>query len=130
MRRASPEDPLRRRLLVAPAGAAPVAAPVLALFLGAALFAAPAPSMAKSRTYTVEIKDMTFGPMPAKLKVGDVVEWVNADIFRHTVTAKNGAFDVDLAPKAHAWTTFHQPLQTGVYCRFHPGMTGAVTVTK
>jgi plastocyanin len=78
----------------------------------------------------VEIRDMAFKAPPATLHVGDAIEWVNADIFRHTATAKNGAFDVDLAPKARAWTTFHKPLSTGFYCRFHPGMTGALTVTR
>ena len=72
----------------------------------------------------------TVGPVPARLRVGDTIEWVNADIFRHTATAKNGAFDVDLAPKARARTVFNKPFSTGFYCRFHPGMTGAVKVTK
>lgn len=128
--RASPRHPLRGGLLVALAGAARVAAPVLPMVLGAALVAAPAPSWAKPRTYVVEIKDMAFTPPPATLHVGDAIEWVNADIFRHTATAKNGAFDVDLAPKARARTVFNKPFATGFYCRFHPGMAGKLTVVK
>lgn len=116
MRRAEPRHPLRGLLLVALAGAA--------------LVAVPAPSRAKGKVYTVEIRDMAFGPVPKSLRVGDTIEWVNADIFRHTATAKTSAFDVDLAPKARARTTFNKPFATGFYCRFHPGMAGAVTVTR
>jgi plastocyanin len=130
MRRAGPRFPPRGIRLVALAGAARVAASVLALVLGAALVAAPVPSQAAGKVYTVEIKDMAFGPVPKTLHVGDAIEWVNADIFRHTATAKSGAFDVDLAPKARARTVFNRPFATGFYCRFHPGMTGTLTVAK
>lgn len=130
MRRAEPRHPPRRGLLVALAGAARVAAPVLGLVFAAALVAAPVPSQAAGKVYRVEIRDMAFGPVPATLHVGDTIEWVNADIFRHTATAKSGAFDVDLAPKARARTVFNRPFATGFYCRFHPGMTGKLAVVK
>ena len=41
---------------------------------------------------------------PADLRVGDTVEWINADNFQHSATARNGGFDADLPPKAHVRT--------------------------
>ncbi|MFN3332437.1 MAG: hypothetical protein ACK47M_07995, partial [Caldilinea sp.] len=38
------------------------------------------------------VKNMGFGPVPADLKVGDVVVWANDDIFRHTATASDRSF--------------------------------------
>ena len=110
---AAPTDRRRRWLLAA---------------VGAAL-AAPAAASAKSRVVTVQIHDLAFAPAGQTLRVGDAVEWVNADIFRHTATARNGAFDVDLAPKARARTVFHKPGTYAFYCRYHPGMQGQLTVT-
>jgi plastocyanin len=109
---------------------APAIAPrrrVLAL-VGAAFVAAPA--WATPRVYIVTIHDMAFGPVPASLRVGDVVEWVNADIFRHTATARDGSFDVDLAPKARVRTTLTKAGVAAFYCRYHPGMTGRFQIAR
>lgn len=92
---------------------------------GGAASAAPAP-----RVRTLTMKDMVFGPVPADLKVGDVVIWANDDIFRHTATARDGSFDVDLAPKARKRMTLTKAGSVPFYCRFHPGMTGRLTVAK
>ena len=87
----------------------------LALLAGAALAAAPAfRPAAKARKakapaiYTVTLAHMKFGPPPPAIRVGDAIEWVNNDIFLHSATAKDKSFDVELKPKAHLWTTFHQ----------------------
>ncbi|WP_372784006.1 cupredoxin domain-containing protein [Phenylobacterium sp.] len=101
------------------AGAALAAAPV------AAPAAKPAP---KAAIYTVTLKDMKFGPLPATLHVGDTIEWVNSDIFLHSATAKDKAFDVELKPGAHLWTTFHRAGTYPFTCRYHPGMTGTLVV--
>jgi plastocyanin len=53
---------------------------------------------------------------------------VNADLFRHTATAKNKSFDVDLPPKARARTELKSTGAISFYCRFHPGMTGTLNV--
>ena len=53
---------------------------------------------ASSLAANIHINKMEFGPLPAPLAVGDTVEWVNDDIFQHTATARNGAFDIDLKP--------------------------------
>ena len=104
----------------------------LAVLAGAAFAAAPvSASAAKARapvTYTVTLKDMKFGPMPPAIHVGDTIEWDNEDIFVHSATAEDKAFDVELKPKAHRWTTFHAPGTYRFTCRYHPGMTGALVV--
>lgn len=79
-------------------------------------------------TYTITIAGMAFGPAPADLRVGDAIEWVNADIFQHSATARDGGFDVDLAPKAHGRTVLTHSGRVEFYCRYHPGMTGALAV--
>jgi len=89
---------------------------------GAAVLAAAIPGPAAARTYVVPIRNMAFGSVPADLRVGDTIEWVNEDIFRHTVTATDKSFDLDLAPKAHATITIGKPGPIGIYCRYHPGM--------
>ena len=85
----------------------------------------PAPA-----TYTVTIANMAFGPAPDGLRVGDTIEWVNADIFQHSATAKDGSFDADLPPHAHARTVLKKAGQIDVYCRYHPGMSGRLAVAS
>jgi len=111
--------------------------PWLAVLAGAALAVAPvsAPA-AKSHApkgpviYTVTLNKMAFGPLPASIHVGDTIEWANDDIFVHSATAKDHAFDVELPVKAHRWTTFHAAGTYPFACRYHPGMTGTLVVTK
>jgi plastocyanin len=96
-----------------------------ALACGVALAACGKPA---SATYTVTLANMAYGPAPADLRVGDAIEWVNADIFQHSATARDGSFDVDLASKAHVRTVLTRPGRVNFYCRYHPGMAGALVV--
>jgi plastocyanin len=112
--------------LAAAAAAALVAAVAVAAVAVTVL--AP-PAMAAPHTYTVVIDAMKFEPTPARLRVGDTIVWVNRDMFRHTVTARNGAFDVDLEAGAKRSTVIKAAGKIAFYCRFHPGMTGSLTVT-
>jgi len=93
-----------------------------------ALTGAAAPARAAVRIVT--IGGMEFAPAPQGLKVGDTVMWVNLDRLEHTATAKNGAFDVDLKPGAEAVTVVRQAGVIEFYCRFHPNMTGKLTVAR
>lgn len=95
---------------------------------GAAVAAAPA--SAAPKVYTVTVRDMAFGPMPTGLRVGDVVEWVNNDIFVHSATARDKSFDVELKPKARVRMILKKPGTVAFYCRYHPGMTGKLVVAK
>ena len=57
------------------------------------------------RVHVIVIDKMAFGPMPAGVRAGDIIEWVNHDIFEHSATARDGSFDVGLKPGASVRTT-------------------------
>jgi plastocyanin len=97
-----------------------------ALAIGLTLAACSKPR--QPQVYTVTLANLGFGPTPAELHVGDVIQWSNADIFQHSATAKNGAFDVELPPKGAARTVLTKAGTIDFYCRYHPNMTGRLTV--
>ncbi|MBY3305442.1 cupredoxin family copper-binding protein [Rhizobium laguerreae] len=74
--------------------------------------------------YQITITGMKFG----SLHVGDVIVWRNDDIFRHTATARDKSFDIDLPPKSKGRMTVAQAGTIDFYCRFHPAMTGKLDV--
>ena len=78
--------------------------------------------------YTVVIDKMTFGEVPAELHVGDTITWQNNDIFRHTATARDKSFDVDLPAKSEATMTVGAAGSVEFYCKFHPGMKGTLII--
>ena len=100
------------------------------LMAAGALAVAPAlPAVAAPRTHTVIVDKMRFGPSPTGVRVGDTVVWVNRDMFRHSATARNHAFDVDLPPGATG-TAVMRTAGTFVYaCRFHAAMTAQIVVS-
>jgi plastocyanin len=97
--------------------------------LGLALAAAGSGCARRAPTrVTIVIAGMAFGAAPAGLRVGDSIEWVNRDIFQHTATARDGSFDLVLAPDASGRVVLKKPGRLEVYCRYHPGMTLAFDV--
>lgn len=80
------------------------------------------------RTHTVIIDKMTFGPVPKNVRAGDVILWVNNDIFQHTATARDRSFNIDLAPAARGKTVVQRSGTLAFYCTYHPGMTGRIVV--
>jgi plastocyanin len=91
-----------------------------------ALLASPA----LAAEYTVTLQSMKFGPTPSGLHVGDVIVWQNNDFLRHTATARDGSFDIDLPPHTQAKLTLAKAGTIAFFCKFHPGMTGTLTVTQ
>lgn len=87
--------------------------------------AAPAP-----KVYTIVIDKMKFGAAPAGARVGDTILWVNKDMFRHTATARDGSFNVDLPPGKSGKAVLRRAGSIAFYCVFHPGMTGTLTVRR
>ena len=94
-----------------------------ACLLGAMLLAVGMSPAADAARYVVEIKDMSFGPAPAHLQVGDIIEWKNSDIFRHTATERGGQFDIMLAPGATSEVVLKKAGTFPIFCRYHPSMT-------
>ena len=100
---------------------------LLAAGIGAVLSAA-SPATAAPTTYTVVIDKMKFGPLPAQLRKGDAIVWVNRDILRHTATAADRSFDADLPAGAKVKTVLKQSGTIRFVCRYHPGMRGTLQV--
>lgn len=101
----------------------------LPLLLIPLLLASPATS-ADPRVHTVSMANMRFGAVPADVKLGDIIVWVNNDIVPHTATARNGAFDVDLAPRQSRRMNVTRPGSFAFYCRYHPAMRGSLNVAR
>lgn len=103
----------------------------LAWTLAIALLSAPlrvaAAGADAPQVHVVVIENMAFTPAKLELRDGDVVEWQNRDLFLHTATARDGAFDVELAPGASARTVVAAGT-IAVYCRYHPNMTATLVV--
>lgn len=97
--------------------------------LGALLLALAAGS---SRAGTIQIKmqNLAFAPAQVEAHVGDTIEWVNADFVAHTATARNGAWDVMIPPNATRSVTLKSDGAVDYYCKFHPNMTGRISVAK
>ncbi len=79
--------------------------------------------------YTVVLDKMKFGPVPAELHPGDSITWQNHDIFRHTATARDKSFDIDLPPKAEVKMVVGPAGSIDFFCKFHPGMTGTLVIS-
>ena len=97
--------------------------PVAALLLVAPAEAAP-------RTHLVVMQKMKFVSVPASVRRGDVILWENRDMFRHTATAKNGTFNVDLAPGAKGKIVVQKAGAIAFVCKYHPGMRGVLKVVQ
>ena len=105
---------------------------VIALQAASLAFAiAPAAAAApKPKTHTIVIDKMKFGAVPASVRVGDTILWVNRDMFRHTATARDKSFNMDLAPKESGRTKVTQAGAISFYCVYHPGMKGVLKAAK
>jgi plastocyanin len=82
----------------------------------------------EARTWTVVMARMKFGALPPSVRVGDTIVWDNQDMFRHTATARDGSFNIDLAPHKSGRTVIRKAGQIAFYCKFHPAMTGVLSV--
>lgn len=97
---------------------------------GAVLLVLAAIQQGHAAEHEIRIKGMAFGSGIGELKVGDVIVWRNDDMFRHTATARDGSFDVDLPPKSVRRTTLARPGAIEYHCRFHRGMVARLDVRQ
>jgi plastocyanin len=88
------------------------------------------PAAEAAKVHTVVIDNMKFGPLPAGVRSGDTILWVNRDLFRHTATARDKSFNVDLPPKTSGRTVIRHPGSIAFYCTYHRGMQGVLKVAK
>ena len=80
-------------------------------------------------TIRVTIDKMKFDPPKVSAHVGDTIEWASSDFVVHTATAKNKDWDVAIPAKGAGRVTLAHPGEIDYFCRFHPNMTGEITVS-
>jgi len=97
------------------------------LLLTALMLGAMAVS-AHAATIQIVMENLVVSPAEASAKVGDTIEWINKDVFAHTATARNGDFDVTIAPKKTATSVLKKAGTVEYYCRFHPNMKAVLTI--
>jgi plastocyanin len=83
---------------------------------------------AAPHTFTIVMDKMKFGPVPALLHKGDTIVWENRDMLRHSATASDHSFDVDLPPNSKGKTVLSRTGTIAFTCRYHPGMRGVLQV--
>jgi len=101
---------------------------VLGAVLAVSLSALGGAERARAETIHVTMEQIAYSPAQASAHVGDTIEWDNKDIVVHTATARNGAWDVQIAPNGKNSIVLKSPGTVDYYCRFHPNMIGQITV--
>ena len=84
---------------------------------------------ARGETIQIRIDKMEYSPAEVKAKVGDTVEWINADILAHTATVK-GDWEVLIPSTESGKVVMKTAGELDYYCRFHPNMTGRIVVSE
>ncbi len=88
---------------------------------------------ASAAEYEIAQRNKAFAPVYLKIKVGDVVNFVNDDPFAHNVysLSETKSFDVGSYPKGQGkQITFDKPGQVFVECAIHPFMKMKIEVTQ
>jgi plastocyanin len=83
---------------------------------------------AQAEMIRVTIDKLVFSPVEIKAKVGDTIAWTNKDIVAHTATVRGG-FDVMIKANGSSSVVLTKAGIVEYYCRFHPNMTGRITIT-
>jgi plastocyanin len=79
--------------------------------------------------HVVSVQIAGFEPQVLSIKTGERITWVNKDLFPHTATADNKAFDSGSIAPAGTWTFVAAKPGTYTYtCAFHPTMKGIIRV--
>jgi plastocyanin len=90
---------------------------------------AGAAAVKKATVHTVIIEGMNYVPATLTVAKGDIVVWINKDLFPHTVTAANGRFDSHEIKADKSWKTVAEKAgEFGYLCTFHPTMKGTLVV--
>jgi len=92
------------------------------------LWLAAASIPARAATIQISMENLEISPAVVAAKVGDTIEWINKDVLVHTVTARNGDFDVTLPPKKTVSLVLKKSGTVDYYCRFHPNMKASLDV--
>jgi plastocyanin len=101
---------------------------VLRIGIGVAALALAGVAASLAAEYVIVVDKMKFGPVPAELHAGDTIIWRNDDIFRHSATARDASFDVDLPPKTSVEMIVGVAGSVEFFCKFHPGMKDTLAI--
>lgn len=96
--------------------------------LGMLALAGSGQSEPPPREFVVTMANMSFGRIPAGVKVGDTILWVNRDTVPHTATARNKSFDVRVASGKKMRMTVTKAGTFPIYCIYHPMMRATLKV--
>ena len=83
---------------------------------------------AQPQVHVIVIAGMKFGAVSEDVHVGDTVSFENHDLFRHTATAKDGSFDLDLPAGNEQRVVLDRAGTIDITCRFHPMMKAQLVV--
>ncbi len=87
-------------------------------------------SAARADVIQVRIEKLAFSPAQVSARAGDTIEWVNADFIAHTATARNGTWDLMIPANATKSVVVSGGGPIDYYCKFHPNMTGRISIAK
>jgi len=77
----------------------------------------------------IKMEKVSFAPAEVSAHVGDTLEWVNGDFVAHTATARNKDFNLNVLPNKTGRLVLTKAGTFDYFCRYHPQMTGRITVT-
>ena len=97
---------------------------------GQLLQAGTTPAFTVANLSRVWVMAQVLGTDLATVHVGDTARWTNADFVAHTATARNGAWDAMIPAHGNASIVLDRAGTFDYYCKFHPNMTGQITVTQ
>jgi plastocyanin len=78
----------------------------------------------------IDVDKLVFTPVQVSARVGDTIEWTNADFVAHTATTRTKEWDVTIPAKGIGRVTLNRPGSIEYYCRFHPNMTGRISIAE
>jgi plastocyanin len=86
--------------------------------------------VARAETIQVKMEKLAFVPAEFTAHVGDTIEWINSDFVAHTATARDGSWDVLLPVNTKKTVVLKAEGTIEYYCKFHPNMTGKISVGR
>jgi plastocyanin len=90
---------------------------------------ARSPAATPTKTHTITMENVGYTPAHLTVHQGDRIVWVNKDLFPHTATATDKAFDSGSIAVSKSWTYVARKAGTFTYtCSFHPTMKGEIEV--
>lgn len=108
----------------------PLAAPLIGTAAAALVLVPVSHVAAAPRIHTIVLAKMKFGPVPAGIRAGDTIVWVNRDPVKHSATARDRSFNIDLPPGKSGRMIVRRIGASPFYCIYHPGMKGTLNVGK